>query len=125
MDLEFLEEILCNKKYDYKIQAYDKRIKIVKIKNKVNLVFYKSKKNSFPVEEDLFFYINEQTIPYAFLLINDSNNKIFFMNYPKKENWLSNSFERSGKDEIFFGKIVLQNEIKKSVIQKKIELLCK
>jgi len=119
-----IERNLLDKSIKFKAQEYDDDISIVKIEDKVNLIEYKNKQNSFPVDEDLFFYLDQQSIPYAFLLINTSTDKYFFMNYPKKKNWLSQSFERSNKSVIYFGKIVLQNQINKSAIIKKIEALC-
>lgn len=120
-----VEKLLLDSSIEFKSQEYDDNISIIKIADKVNLVKYENNQNSFPVDEDLFFYLDQQAVPYAFLLINKLSNKMFFMNYPKKKNWLSQSFERSSKSEIYFGKIVLQNEIKKMDILNKITSIIK
>jgi len=43
-------------------------------------------------------------------LRNSCDNKVFFIEFKDNNNWLYSSFERSDKEKLFFGKIVLNNE---------------
>lgn len=89
--------------------------------NPINLVYMESRSSIFSIDRDLFYYIDQQKLNYSFLLRNKEKEEFYFLEYKDKKNWLSSSFERTDKDEIFFGKIVLQKKIKLSEISKKLK----
>lgn len=106
-----LDTFLKELKIEYKEIEYDDYAIIYKLKLKVNLVYMKSRSSSFSIDRDLFFYLVNQKQEYHFLLDNNCDDKIFFLPYNKFASWLKGSFDSSDKDELYFGKVVLQNEL--------------
>lgn len=106
-----LETLLKELDIEFKEIEYDDNSSIYKLNSKVNLVCMKSKSSAFAIERDLYYYLDNQKIEYHFLLINKNDNKYFLLPFIKFSNWLKGSFDSCDKDEIFFGKVVLQNEI--------------
>ncbi|WP_373600501.1 hypothetical protein [Paraclostridium bifermentans] len=113
-----IDKILKNKNIPYKVQEYDDYINIYKVGNSklINIVTMIEKGNVFKIDSDLFYYLNNQKEPYSFLLIDRLENKFYYLDFKNKNNWIKSSFERSGKDEIYFGKIVLNNRITKDKV---------
>ena len=99
-----IDEILDNKSIPYKFQEYDDYINIYKVgtSKTINLVTMTEKGNIFKIDNDLFYYLNNQ---------KELENKYYYLDLKNKNNWIKSSFERSGKEEIYFGKIVLNNRI--------------
>ena len=108
-----IDEILDNKSIPYKFQEYDDYINIYKVgtSKTINLVTMTEKGNIFKIDNDLFYYLNNQKELYSFLLIDRLENKYYYLDLKNKNNWIKSSVERSGKEEIYFGKIVLNNRI--------------
>ena len=119
-----LKKIFIDNGFEIKEQKYNKNIKIFKINNKINLVNIIDKTSSFKIERDLFFYLNSQTVSYAFILENENGNKIFYIHFKDKRNWLASSFDTTDKKELYFGKIVLNSQIEKDdLVNKLIKLI--
>lgn len=116
-----IKKLLKKENINFKEQEYDKNITLFKVKEKLNIVCIEEKSSTFLLERDLFFYLDNQKIPYAFLLINLVNKKVFYLDFKSKTNWLSSGFERSDKESLYFGKIVLKNESNYDIIIKKIK----
>lgn len=107
----------------FKEIEYTDETTIYKLNSKNNLVVCLSKDSSFIIERDLFFYLENQKIDYSFLLINTIDEKYFFLEHNKISNWLKSSFERCDKDELYFGKIVLQHRLSLNELTNKIKKL--
>lgn len=110
-----INEILNDMGIKYKEQEYDDYINIYKLGNQksINLITMMEKGNIFKIDSDLFYYLDNQKELYAFLLIDRIDKKYYYLDFKDKRNWLKSSFDRSNKDEIYFGKIVLNNKITK------------
>lgn len=110
-----INEILNDLGIKYKEQEYDDYINIYKLGNQksINLITMMEKGNIFKIDSDLFYYLDNQKELYAFLLIDRIDKKYYYLDFKDKRNWLKSSFDRSNKDEIYFGKIVLNNKITK------------
>lgn len=119
--IEFLKSLNIT----YKEIEYSDDITIYKLNNSHNLVVCLSKDSTFKIERDLFFYLDNQSIGYSFLLINISDEKYFFLEYNKISRWIKSSFESCEKDVIYFGKIVLQNRISINELTNKIGKIAK
>ena len=59
---------------------------------------------------------------YAFILVDKVANQYYYLDFKMKNNWIKSSFERSGKDEIYFGKIVLNNRVTQDKITEKLSM---
>lgn len=68
-------------------------------------------KNVFKIDINWFYEIDDMLLPYVFILIDKSNNQKYCMKVKEPNNFMRNSFEFSKKDEMFFGKEILQNKI--------------
>lgn len=70
-----------------------------------------SNNNTFSIKREVFNYIDKTGEEYSFCLINKKEGKIYYLSFKDKNNWLKTSFGRSDKNELYFGKIVLQHKI--------------
>ena len=97
----------------YKKQNYETNIEIYKVENKKNLnvVVILGSTSTFKIDRDLFYFLDSQSLLYCFVLINRTDSGLFYLEFKNKNNWLKSSFERTDKDELFFGKIVLNHRI--------------
>lgn len=93
---------------------------ITKIKPELNIVTIFGNDNTFTIKRDVFNDIDKLEEKYAFCLINKREEKIYYLEFKDKNNWLKTSFERSNKEELYFGKIVLQHRITVNDLIKKI-----
>lgn len=117
------ENLLGKYSLPYKKQSFESNIHIYKIENnkKINIVQMVEDTNIFRIDRDLFYYLNNQSIMYCFLLINKLDSSLFYLEFGAKNNWLKSSFERSDKDELYFGKIVLNHKISEAHLIEKIK----
>ena len=106
-----IKNFLETEAIEYKFQEYDDEIDIFKLKGKLNFVVIKNESNTFKIDEDLFYYLDNQGVPYSFLLDNTADRSMYYLNYKMISNWLKDSFERSEKYEIYFGKIVFNYKL--------------
>lgn len=118
-----IEEILNEENIIYKTQEYDDNTKIYKIgySKKINIVTIKEKGNVFKLNIDLFYYLDNQKDLYSFLLTDLDKNQSYYLEFKEKNNWIKSSFERSRKEEIYFGKIVLNNRINMNGLKNKLK----
>ena len=112
LEIEF-DKLLKEYSIPFKKQNYEINIDIYKIETKknINIVVISNNSNTFKIDRDLFYYLDNQKLLYGFILINKSDNGLFYLEFNNKKNWLNSSFERTDKEELFFGKIVLNNKI--------------
>lgn len=97
------------------------KVEITKVNSEWNIVTIFSKSNIFTIKRDLFEYIDKLNEKYAFCLIDKKEDKVYYMEFKNKNNWLKSSFDSCKKDELFFGKIVLQNRVTVSELITKIK----
>ena len=105
-----LNKELDQNKIQYKIQKYDSNIYIYKIPNKANIVTITAKTNIFLLDRDLFYYLSNQNEMYSFVLKSKDDNQIYYLEFKNKISWLNSSFETCNKEELYFGKIILNNK---------------
>lgn len=115
-----IKRLMKEKNISFNNQEYDDNTTLFKIEKKINLVRIEGKTSTFSLERDLFYYLDNQKIPYSFLLINSMDKRIFYLDFKSKKNWLSSGFERSDKENLYFGKIVLNNQCDLETVMKKI-----
>ena len=122
MSIINIKKFLESEAIQYKFQEYDDEIDIFNIKGKsnLNLVVIRSKSNSFKIDEDLFYYLDNQGTPYSFLLENITDACLYYLKYKMISNWLKDSFERSQKYEIYFGKIVFDYKVQINELKMKL-----
>lgn len=94
--------------------------KVVEFENETLLVIIENKKNVFKITKKDFQIIDDYLLPYAFLLVDTRTDEMFFMQVQEPNNFIRNAFDRTSKNEIFFGKEILQNRINKDKIVEKI-----
>ena len=119
-----VQNILNNSNIKYKLQEYDDNINIYKIGTTkvINIVSITENGNVFKLDEDLVYYLDNQPELYAFILVDKVANQYYYLDFKMKNNWIKSSFERSGKDEIYFGKIVLNNRVTQDKITEKLSM---
>lgn len=116
-----IEKILLNNDIGFKEIEYEDEIKVYKIGllNQMNVVVILSTSNTFIVDKDLIYYLTNQKESYSFWLINIRDKEMFYLEFNDKNNWLETSANRSSKEKIYFGKIVLNHRInEKGILQK-------
>ena len=117
-----IEEILLNNDIRFKEIEYEEEIKVYKIGllNQINVVVLFSNSNTFKVDKDLIYYLTNQKENYSFWLINTKDNEMFYLQFNDKNNWLEMSVNRSTKEKIYFGKIVLNHKLNQNGILQKL-----
>lgn len=114
-----LNKELNRNKIQYKMQEYNPNIYIYKIPNKANIVTIIAKTNVFLLDRDLFYYLSNQKEMYSFVLKSIDDNQLYYLEFKNKTNWLNSSFETCDKEELYFGKIILNNKSNiKTIIDK-------
>lgn len=97
----------------YKEKEYEPNIRLFKVGNNepTNVVEIHSPSSTFKIDRDLFYYLSHQSENYSFCLVNETEGKIFYVEFKNKNNWLQSCFERCDKEELFFGKDILNNRV--------------
>lgn len=103
-----LKEILEKTKLKYKYVK--KSIEYVEFENETIAVIIRSKSNVFKIKRNEFFLIDDMLLPYIFILIDVSKKEKYIYKVKEPNNDIRYAFESSKKDEIYFGKQVLQNK---------------
>lgn len=118
-----IDKLLKDIGLNYKKEEYDDYINIYKIRDKknLNIITMVEKGNIFKIDSDLFYYLDNQKELYSFLLIDRVGKSYYYLDFKNKMNWLKSSFERSNKEEIYFGKTVLNNKITENNLKIKLE----
>lgn len=117
-ELMNIEKVLINNNIYFKEIEYEDEIKVYKVGKlkPMNVVVLFSSSNTFKMDRDLMFYLSNQKENYSFWLINKKEKGMFYLEFTNKNNWIETSFSRSEKDEIYFGKIVLNSRLKENEI---------
>lgn len=99
-NIDFSSERLSNNKILLKIGEVKKR----------NVILLTSEDSAFTLKRELFNYLNGSLYLYSFWFINLTSGKMYYLEFKDKKNWLATSFSRTTKNEIYFGKEVLNNK---------------
>ena len=116
-------KFLKENKIAYKEKGYKPNIKLYKIgeKKPINVAAIYNSNNIFMVDRDLFFYLNNQKENYSFLLFDTSEKKTYYLEFKNKTNWLASAFERTNKEKLYFGKVVLNYKTNEVELMKKLK----
>lgn len=79
--------------------------------NETMLVIINNNKNIFKIIRSDFEYIEQELLNYDFCLIDSSKKRLYYMKITEPNNFIRKAFDSTEKDEIYFGKEILQNEI--------------
>lgn len=113
-------EKIIKSKYKYKTINND-GVKLLFLDNETILAIIINKKNVFKINRKQFYRIDDELLPYGFLLIDSTQKNMYFMKYTEPNNQLRYAFDSTQKDEIYFGKEILQNKIKLNELLSNIE----
>lgn len=106
-----IEDILKKLGMEFKINKEKNKYEWIELENESIVVIIKNKGNVFKIDRKFFYKIDDLLLPYIFILIDTNSGKKYCMKIKEPNNFLRNAFENSSKDEIYFGKQVLQNEM--------------
>ena len=79
--------------------------------NETILVLIKNNKNIFKIAREDFNEIEQELLDYDFCLIDNVKNQLYYMKIKEPNNFIRKAFDHTTKDEIYFGKEILQNKI--------------
>jgi len=106
-----IEKILKDNNLTYELKKR-KNIEIYNICDEKMLIVIQNDNNVFYISRKIFYEIDEELLPYAFCLIDSSKKQLYFVNINEPINFLRESFDNTEKENIYFGKQVLNNKIK-------------
>ena len=89
--------------------------------NETILVLIKNNKNIFKITREDFDEIEQELLDYDFCLIDNVKNQLYYMKIKEPSNFIRDAFDHTTKDEIYFGKEILQNKITEDVLISKIK----
>lgn len=115
-----IQNILKENKCNYTLKKIG-NVSIYNLNDTKMLIVIENKGNVFSITRDIFNEIDEELLPYSFCLIDKNNEKIYFIEIKEPNNFLRNGFDSTKKEIIYFGKQVLNNEIKENELINKIE----
>lgn len=93
--------------------------------NETILVLIKNNKNIFKILREDFDKIEQELLDYDLCLIDSVKNKLYYMKVKEPNNFIRKAFDYTKKNEIYFGKEILQNNISEGELLKKIESIGK
>ena len=67
----------------------------------------------------------QELLDYDFCLIDNSRNQLYYMKVKEPNNFIRKAFDSTTKNEIYFGKEILQNKIVEDDLIKKIKTIGK
>lgn len=88
-----------------------KNLNYLIFENETILVLIKNNKNTFKITREDFEELEQELLDYDFCLIDNSKNQLYYMKIKEPNNFIRKAFEHTEKDEIYFGKEILQNKI--------------
>lgn len=88
--------------------------------NETILVLIKNNKNIFKIIREDFNEVEKELLDYDFCLIDNSKNQLYYMKVKEPNNFIRKAFDVTTKNEIYFGKEILQNKIIEEDLIKKI-----
>ena len=115
-----IDKLLEENNFKFKKIKIGKNIELFEFENETMLIIIRSSNNVFKINRKDFYKIDDRLLPYNFYLINEVENKTFYITVKEPANFLRNAFENSLKNEIYFGKDVLNNKINNENLIEKI-----
>lgn len=115
-----IDKLLKDNKIEF-ILKKRKNINIYIISDEKMLIVIKNNNNVFSIDRKTFNEIDEELLPYSFYLFDSNKNQGYFIKIKEPNNFLRNSFDSTDKNEIYFGKQVLNNKIKEEELLNRIE----
>ena len=115
-----IDKLLEENNFKFKKIKIGKNIELFEFENETMLIIIRSSNNVFKINRKDFYKIDDRLLPYNFYLINEVENKTFYITIKEPANFLRNAFENSLKNEIYFGKDVLNNKINNENLIEKI-----
>lgn len=89
--------------------------------NETMLVLIENNKNIFKITREDFNEIEKELLNYDFCLIDNSKKQLYYMKVKEPNNLIRSAFDSTTKNEIYFGKEILQNKIAEEDLIKKIK----
>ena len=89
--------------------------------NETMLVLIKNNKNIFKITREDFNDLEKELLDYDFCLIDNSKNQLYYMKVKEPNNFVRKAFDSTKKNEIYFGKEILQNKITEDDLIKKVK----
>ena len=89
--------------------------------NETMLVLIKNNKNIFKITREDFNDLEQELLDYDFCLIDNSKNQLYYMKVKEPNNFVRKAFDSTKKNEIYFGKEILQNKITEDDLTKKVK----
>lgn len=89
--------------------------------NETILVLIRNNKNIFKIIREDFDELEQELLDYDFCLIDDVKKQLYYMKIKEPNNFIRKAFEHTTKDEIYFGKEILQNKIAEDDLINKIK----
>ena len=108
----------CNINFEEKKLKY---LTYLIFENETILVLIENNKNIFKITREDFDELEQELLDYDFCLIDNSKNQLYYMKIKEPNNFIRNAFDFTEKDEIYFGKEILQNKITEDELLKKIK----
>lgn len=108
----------CNIKYK---ENKLKLLSYLVFENETILVIINNNRNIFKIIREDFECIEQELLDYDFCLIDNSKNELYYMKMKEPNNCIRNAFDATEKNEIYFGKEVLQNRIREEDLINKIK----
>lgn len=106
-----IERLLSSAGVKYRLHRINGNVSYVEFENEFLIIIIKSKDNVFKIKRKDFYVIDDLLLPYVFLLIDERDEKKYLIKVSEPANFVRNAFDNTSKDEIFFGKQVLQKKI--------------
>ena len=106
-----IKNILDKNNIAYKIIDEEGNTELLKINNKLHMLYIHNRGNRFQMERDFFEYLDGNSIPYVIVCCDDLNNTLYYLKLNKEVNWVKSCFATCDKDAIYLGKQVLNCKI--------------
>lgn len=116
-----IDKLLIESNFKFKKFKLGKKIDVFEFDTETMLIVIRSSNNTFKINRKDFYEIDNKLLPYSFYLINETEKKSFYIKIKEPANFLRNAFENSTKNEIYFGKDVLNNKISDEELKKQIK----
>ncbi len=119
-----IERIIEKEKIKYK----EKKLKFLSyliFENKTILVIINNNKNIFKIVRSDFDYIEQELLDYDFCLVDNLRNQLYYMKIKEPNNFIRKAFDSTAKDEIYFGKEILENKVTEEDFLEKIKKIGK
>jgi len=106
-----LIEIFNKTNMNYEIHKKDKTFEYIEFENESIAIVIRNKTNVFKINRKDFFEIDNMLLPYIFILIDEKTKQKYIFKIKEPNNEIRNAFDSTQKEEIYFGKQILQNKI--------------